>query len=275
MLNKIFPLLRNAALLAAYFISSAFINISTRDPLNLRRRQVAQMSRFALAFRKALNISVRVIGAESLEALRSTHYLLVANHVSYLDVIVLGSLERLAFITSVEMGENSIMGPITRNGGCLFTDRRKFVSLPAEIERFSQCLASGFKVGLFPEGTSTNGNTVRDFRGSLFQVAIGAQAPVLPVCLRYLSIDGQPVTVQNHATICWYGDMTFAPHFWKLLGHRLEVEVNVLPLINYDPRRSRAALSQLTHSVIHQCYHSYPPIDPAFPIADQIPSKEL
>lgn len=259
MANKVLHLLWNAALLGAFFIQGAFLSAITRDPDKLRRRRVAGMNRFARLFRRALNLRVTVHGRDILDSLRAEKYLLVANHVSYLDVIVVGSLERLVFITSVEMGADRIMGPVTRNGGCLFTDRRKFVSLPKEIERFSQCLADGSKVVLFPEGTSTNGDAVQAFRGSLFQIAISAQAPVLPMCVRYLKLDGKPVSTANRDTICWYGDMTFMPHFWKLMGHKIEVEVTILPPVPFEPRRSRAELSGLIHQQISQVYQSYPP----------------
>jgi 1-acyl-sn-glycerol-3-phosphate acyltransferase len=261
LITRIYHLLWNAIVLGSFFVVAAFINTTSRHPDKRRARQVANMHRHCKQFRKALRMTVHINGSQTLEGLRDSSYLLVANHVSYLDVIVFGPVERLVFITSVEMGQNSIMGPITRNGGCLFTNRRKFVSLPNEIERFSVCIASGFKLALFPEGTSTNGSTVNEFKGSLFQVAIGAKAPVLPVCVRYLSIDGVPVTSANRDQAFWYGDMTFFPHFWQLMGRKIEVEVNVLPLIDFDPYRTRAQLSQLTHATILNRYRSYPDIE--------------
>lgn len=260
MVNRTIHLIWNALLLLAFFVRAGLINATTKDPERRRKRLVASMNRFCKKFRRALGLKITVNGADILRSMKSEKYLLVANHVSYLDVIILGHLEQLVFITSVEMGEDGVMGPITRNGGCLFTDRKKFVSLPDEIQRFARCVSAGNKVVLFPEGTSTNGDTVQAFKGSLFQVAVPAEAPVLPVCVRYITIDGKPLDTGNRDTAFWYGDMTFMPHFLKLMGRKIEIEVNILPPVMYDKSRNRGQLSDIVHGMLLKCYTSYPPI---------------
>jgi len=154
-----------------------------------------------------------------------------------------------------EMGNNPVLGGITRLGGSLYTDRKKPVSLLGEIERFSATIRDGFKVVLFPEGTSTNGETIKEFRASLFQVAIGAQCQVLPVCISYQSVDGQPFGDANRDTVCWYGDMDFVPHFIGLLRHRITARISILDPIPYDPNISRAELSQKTRGLLLKTYH--------------------
>jgi 1-acyl-sn-glycerol-3-phosphate acyltransferase len=243
--------------MARLFLQALLIKWTTPDPIRRRRRFARNTTALSRGFLKAFRITLRVNGRERLNALRGQSYLMIGNHVSYTDIIVLGSLEELVFITSVEMGNNPLLGDITRLGGCLFTDRRKAVSLPGEISRFAETVRQGFKVVLFPEGTSTDGSSIREFRKSLFQVAQEAQCTVLPVCVRYLRIDGNRLDASNRDLVCWYGDMDFASHFWKLLGHRLEVEVNVLPPLPYEPSLRRADLSDGVYSRMLACYHSY------------------
>lgn len=254
-LAKLPHLIINVAVLTAYYLWGSVLWSITPDPVKRRRRNTRFTSTMCRVFLKTLFLDITVEGGEKLKELRKQSYLMVANHSSYTDIILLSSLENLVFITSVEMGNNPVLGGITRLGGSLYTDRKKPVSLLAEIERFSATIREGFKVVLFPEGTSTNGETIKDFRASLFQVAIGAQCMVLPVCISYQSVDGQPFGDANRDTVCWYGDMDFVPHFIGLLRHRITARISILDPIPYDPKLSRAELSQKTRELLLKTYH--------------------
>lgn len=254
-LAKLPHLIINVGVLSFYYGWGSLLWNFTRDPVKRRRRATRFTSVMCRVFLKTLYINIRTEGLEKLKALRDQSYLLVANHSSYMDILVLSSLENLVFITSVEMGNNPVLGGITRLGGCLYTDRKKPVSLPKEIERFSDTIREGFKVVLFPEGTSTDARTIKDFRVSLFQVALGAQTTVLPVCISYQSVDGRPFGDANRDTVCWYGDMDFLPHFIGLLRHRYEVLVSILDPIPFDPSLSRTELSELTRERLLTTYH--------------------
>lgn len=242
-------------LVCDFFLSANLIRLCTRDPITLRHRLVKNTTRIGRRFLKAFNIKITIKHPERLAQMKDKNYLAVANHVSYTDIIMLASLENFVFITSVEMGKNIFLGSITRLGGCLFTDRKKFVSLPKEIEKFANTIKEGFKVMLFPEGTSTNGETVKEFRKSLFQVAFLANCPVLPICIRYKTLDGKPIDLANRDLVCWYGDMDFAPHFMKLLGHSLEAEIDILDPIYELEGKTRQTLSNDVYTQICACYH--------------------
>lgn len=247
-------------LVCEFFVSAYCIKLLTRNDNVLRHRLIKNTTRIAKKFMAAFQIKLSVINAERLTAMKEESYLAIANHVSYTDIILLSSLENFVFITSVEMSKNVFLGAITRLGGCLFTDRKKFVSLPKEIEKFAQTIQQGFKVMLFPEGTSTNGETVKEFRKSLFQVALTAQCPILPICVHYKKIDGKDINESNRDLICWYGDMDFAPHFMKLIGHTIEAEIEILDPIYDVEEKTRQTLSNEAYTQIHSCYHK---IDPA------------
>jgi len=247
--------LHHLALMLDFFVQGWWIALTTKDPILMRQRNIQNTSRIARKFLKAFQIDLKIKHHQKLTALKDTPYLLVANHLSYTDIILLASLEKLVFITSVEMGSNPLLGAITRLGGSLYTDRKRPVSLKHEIQNFSDAIAQGFKVVLFPEGTSTAGKTVGSFRRSLFQIALNVNCPIIPVCIKYCSIDGQQINDSNRDLICWYGDMTFAPHFMKLLGHRISAEIEILEPILQPQEKTRSELSEDIYRQIHDSYH--------------------
>lgn len=243
-------------LVADFFVSAFFIHALTPNEIKRRSRLAKNTSRIAKKFLKAFRMKVKVHNPERLYQISRQAYLAICNHVSYTDIILLAALDDFVFITSVEMGNNPFLGAITRYGGCLYTNRKRFVSLPKEIEKFAKTLNEGFKVMLFPEGTSTNGDTVKEFRSSLFQTALLAKCSILPICIKYKSLDNKPIDSSVRDTLYWYGDMDFAPHFMKLLGRRIEAEIHVLDPIPYQEGKMRQELSQEVYGQIKACFHA-------------------
>lgn len=242
--------------LARYILRSYWIILWERDPIRQRTLLSQNTRSTSTRMLNSFRITLSVKGIDKLQQLQQQSYLAISNHTSYLDIIMLASLENFVFITSEEMGKNPLLGTITRLGGCLYTNRRKPVSLPAEIERFSSTIRQGFKVMLFPEGTSTNGDTVKPFRSSLFQTAVSASCPIVPICIRYQTIDGAPLNRDNGDLIHWYGDMAFVPHYLKLLGHRIEAEITILAPILDTEKHHRRELAEITHAQILACYQA-------------------
>ncbi len=253
-IKKIHCLLWHIWLMSDFFTTAAIIRIFTRDKVKRRQRYLKNNSRISKQFINAFNIKLTVKHIENLKQLQKISYLAVSNHTTYLDIIILASLENFVFITSVEMRGIPFLGKITRNGGCLYTNRKKYVSLPQEIDKFSAAILHGFKVMLFPEGTSTNGITVQPFHKSLFQIALEAKCPVLPICIKYKTIDGEIVQNENRDRIAWYGKMNFLLHYLKLIGHKLEAEVEILEPNPYQENKSRQELCDAVYRQILKCY---------------------
>jgi 1-acyl-sn-glycerol-3-phosphate acyltransferase len=248
---KAYGFLSVAFWLLIFFVRGWVFRVSIKDPIRQRKTLAGNTSFIARQMLRAFGITVKVNHPANLNILDTSNHLIVANHVSYLDIVVLSSIYPFVFITSLEMLETPFLGDITRVGGSLFTNRKKYTSLPQEINNFAEALTKGFNVVLFPEGTSTNGETIREFRKSLFQTSIIAEKPVLPICVRYRTLDGKPFKTQAERDIvCWYGDMTFIPHFFRLLGHKIEAGVNVLDPIPYDPDINRQQLCYSVHSLL-------------------------
>lgn len=242
--------------LIEYLGRAQLIRFLEKDKIAQRQKLTQNIHNSAKKFMKSFQIDLKVEGIEHLKALKDSKCLVVANHVSYTDIVILSSLEKLVFITSVEMGNNPFLGTITRLGGCLYTNRKKPLNLKQEIEAFSEVLKQGFKLVLFPEGTSTDGSTVKEFKRSLFQIAQNANAPVLPICIKYKTLDGKKIDDANKDYVYWYGDMYFAGHFLKLMGRKLQVELTIMQPTFESQALKRAELSDKIHSQIHSCFHS-------------------
>jgi 1-acyl-sn-glycerol-3-phosphate acyltransferase len=183
------------------------------------------------------------------------NYLIVCNHLSYLDIFVISSVFPACFVTSYEMKETPFLGQVCSLGGCLFVERRSKKGLSNEIINLTNALKENMNVVIFPEATSGNGEGVLKFRSPLFQAAIEAKREVLPLCLNYLTADNEPVTLKNRDSLFWYGDMTFFSHFLKLIELKtIEIELSVLEVVQLDTEKNKAELAQYSFEKINSTY---------------------
>jgi 1-acyl-sn-glycerol-3-phosphate acyltransferase len=218
--------------IVVFLAMAAAIRFFIRD--SYRRTYVGSvvlmwMSRFSC--RCIFNIRVNPIGFEKLRDQGSV--LLAGNHMSYIDVIVIGSQLPACFVTSVEIKETPGLGLICRMAGCLFVERRSRQDLHREIGELRDGLEHDLTVAIFPEATSTNAEKILRFRRALFLSAIQAKRPVVPMCLNYRRLSGEPVSVANRDRICWYGSMPFLSHLWAVCGHSsIDADLTFLPAIH-------------------------------------------
>ena len=120
--------------------------------------------------------------------------LVVSNHISWLDIFALGAVWSLRFVGRFDVVDWPILGALARARGFIPADRERLSALPALVARVEDALRSGSAVGAFPEGTTWCGAAGGRFGSALFQAALDAGAPVLPVALRYRLADGRPTT---------------------------------------------------------------------------------
>jgi 1-acyl-sn-glycerol-3-phosphate acyltransferase len=159
--------------------------------------------------------------------------LMVCNHMSYLDILVISSVRPSVFISSVEMEKTFFLGFLAKIGGTFFVERRNVRNIKGELDGITQIISQGFNVVLFPEGTSTDGSKILPFRSSFLAGASEAGVEVVPVCLKYSKINGEAFSPDNCDTVCWYGDMSFAPHFSNFVGiRRTDVELSFMKGMN-------------------------------------------
>lgn len=220
-----------------------------------RSTAIRTTSGFARILLVLLGVRVHVKHLEQLSR-KSGVYLLVSNHLTYLDVLVLSSLVPSVFITSVELKNTALLGMLARLSGSIFVERRKASGLKQEIGQIVHVLTQGMPVALFPEGTTSNGDRVHPFKNSLFDAAVLTQADIMPVCFRYTQINGEPLTAWNRNRILYYGGTAFMKHFLNLLAIKsVDVEVVLLNPISVQAHDSRKDLAAEAHRSVSAAYH--------------------
>ena len=144
-------------------------------------------------------------------------FLLVSNHLSYVDVIVFASQLDCLFVAKKDVESWPIIGGLCRSVGTIFIDRRNRRDLARVNDGIAQVLEGERGVILFAEGTSSKGSSVLPFRSSLLEVAARRSFPVSYAAVSYRVLaDDPPASL----SVCWWGDMTFGSHFAELLRLR-------------------------------------------------------
>ena len=185
---------------------------------------------YTLLLRLILNIKVTIAGDEG--QLERGGYVVIANHVSYVDGIVLGSIFPIVFVSKREVKKWPIVGQWNVLCGTIFINRQRKNEVGTMVREMTGKLRQEANVLLFPEGTSTNGEKMLPFQTVPLAAPLRSRSIIVPVNLAYKTIDEQPVTAANRDFVYWYGDMDFVTHFWNLLGRRgVEVLVTVQPKI--------------------------------------------
>lgn len=181
--------------------------------------------------------------------------LYVANHVSYLDVPVLGSLIDATFVAKAEIAHWPLFGLIGRLTRTVFIERSGGEVL-TQRRHLAQRLAGGDSLILFPEGTSTDGAAVRPFKSSLFSIAgdadDGSAATVQPISIAYVRArDRTPLTGPNRALYGWFGGATLLPHLARVCGlPGAVVEVRFHPPLRAGDWRDRKDLARRAHALV-------------------------
>lgn len=177
--------------------------LAARLPLRLHR-----------LFLRLFHLRVTVIGTPP-----GRGALVLGNHVSWLDIPVIGSLLPLSFVAKSEVARWPVIGTLARLQRTVFIERARR-SHTAEVNSLvADRLADGDAIVLFPEGTTGDGNRVLPFRASLIGAARAALSEphlervlLQPLAIAYLKRNGMPVTRRERPGIAWYGDMELASH---------------------------------------------------------------
>ncbi len=202
--------------------------------------------RLSVAFHKTLLrlLNMRVVqhGAPQLD--KPT--LFVCNHLSYLDIPVLGSLLPASFISKAEVKHWPIFGLLARLQRTVFIERRT-AHAKQHASMTAQRLAAGDSLILFPEGTSADGVHVLPFKSSIF-AALDSDATavsVQPVSLAVTGLGGLPLGRHGRNLYAWYGDMTLMQHLWRMFKTGFFVlQVEFHPPVTLAQFASRKALAQ-------------------------------
>lgn len=171
-------------------------------------------------------------------------FLLVANHLSYMDVLLLLGAAGGSFVAKREIASWPVIGHLCRLIGVVFIDREARRDVRRAGEQMTAGLAAGRGVFVFPEGTTGDGTAFLPFRSSLLEVAAAGGLPVHWATLRYTTGGGLPDASE---AVCWTGGAELMPHAVRLLslpGFRARVAFGAEPLADDDRKRLTARLRE-------------------------------
>jgi 1-acyl-sn-glycerol-3-phosphate acyltransferase len=200
--------------------------------------------RLALAFHRWARRAAKILGMrfESRGTPPQPPFLLVSNHLSYVDIVLIGALVPGIFVAKSELAGWPLVGSMCRSVDTLFIDRERKRDVVRVMSQAEKLLGEGRGVIVFPEGTSTRGETVIKFNPSLLQIAARSENPVCYATLYYETPPGSPAADQ---AICWYGGTEFVGHALKLVRlpwFRARVTFGAEPIRGGDRKELAARL---------------------------------
>ncbi len=184
--------------------------------------------------------------------------LVLANHVSWIDIPVMAGALPLSFIAKQEIAAWPIFGYLARLQRCIFLDRTRKAATAEVNARVAERLAAGEVIVLFPEGTTGDGNRILPFRSSLVGAARAALADapggrilLQPLAVAYVRRNGLPVSRREMPELAWYGDMELVPHVLGFVrGGPLDVALTWGDPIPFGPETDRKRAAKAAESAI-------------------------
>ena len=171
--------------------------------------------------------------------------LIVANHISWLDIFVLNTLQPARFVAKAELRRWPVVGWLSKSAGTVFVERARRRHTGSVNRDTADALRSGDVVALFPEGTATDGMTMLPFKGSLLQPIVDAEGHVQPIAIRYRDASGAQSVAPAYA-----GDTSFMASFWNVTAERrLIAEMHLAPALPASARH-RGELARAAEEAI-------------------------
>lgn len=176
--------------------------------------------------------------------------LFVCNHVSYFDIIALGSILPASFVAKSDVAAWPIFGLLARFCRTLFIERRS-TGAREQIEIIRSRLRQANSLIVFPEGTSSDGARVLPFKSTLFAAVEKDAITVQPVSIRYTRLNGIPIGRAFRPFYAWFGDMDLAPHLWSALSlGSIEVVIRFHAPVRAADFSDRKGLAKYCHAEI-------------------------
>jgi 1-acyl-sn-glycerol-3-phosphate acyltransferase len=188
------------------------------------------------------------LGAEAL-----SHAMIVANHVSWLDIFVINAMQPCRFVAKSDIRDWPLIGWLCAAAGTIFIARGRQRDVRRIYQGMVASIHAGERVAFFPEGTTVAQGALLPFHSNLFEAAIHAEAPIQPYALRYVGADGT-----FHPAAEFIGDMSFAESMIAILnGENINAELTILPVIS-TAGAHRRELAVATHDAIAMALQEHP-----------------
>lgn len=183
--------------------------IALRFPSLTQEQRDLRVQVWAAAMLPRLGVTLDVDGAPPTIG----PVLLIANHVSWLDIVVLHAAHHCRFVSKADVGRWPIVGQLATGAGTLYIERKSRRDAKRVVHDMVQALQEGDILAVFPEGTTGDGSALLPFHANLIQAAISAPAPVQPVALRYVDAQGR-----NSRAVSYVGNESLVGSIWRTLG---------------------------------------------------------
>lgn len=192
--------------------------------LNTRQRE-AYVRHWSLGLLRLCRVQVRFLDHSGGQS--APHALVVANHISWLDIFVINAWHPCYFVAKADIRSWPLAGWLVARAGTIFLARGKQREVRRVYEGLVHQLQAEKRIAFFPEGTTGSQGAVMPFHANLFEAAIEAQVPVLPMAVRYLDAQGQ-----LHPAVNYVGEMSFADSMKVILrSQEITAELIQLPSI--------------------------------------------
>jgi len=251
--------------LRAYGIIIVFLLVTLigipYQSFNLRFRPRAARTfpwRYHRFMAKLFGIRMTVIG----KPIEGEGVLIVANHTSWLDIIIFSALTPISFVAKSEVGTWPFFSTLANLQRTVYVERQRRQATGEARDQIRDRLLAGDTLVLFPEGTSNDGNAVLPFKSALMGATEarvddgkgGSRAvKVQPVSTAYTGLYGIPLGRENRALFAWYGDMELVPHLFEaLLTGPLDVIVEFHAPMTVDEVGGRKALAAKAEAIIRR-----------------------
>jgi len=203
---------------------------------------------------RVLGIRVRVHG--TLETKRPL--LLAANHASWKDILVLGSVADVVYIAKSDVRDWPVFGILARLQATIFVEREQRQKTGEQVNEIAERLTAGEIVVLFPEGTTSDGNRLLEVKSSLFGAAASAvpHAPdgivhIQPVSIAYTGLHGMAMGRYHRPIAAWPGDIELLPHLMGILrAGAVDVDVDFGERVDYERTSNRKEVSRTVEARI-------------------------
>jgi 1-acyl-sn-glycerol-3-phosphate acyltransferase len=179
--------------------------------------------------------------------------LYVSNHMSWMDIPVLGSALDTDFIAKSDVRDWPVIGPLSRRSGTLFVAREERHRVHHQADLIGRKLQSGRSLILFAEGTTSDGLAVLPFRSSLFEAAVHA-ARIQPIAIGYHRGDGARLSDDEMRMIGWTGDEELLPNLGQVSRLSLSSEIHLAPSFAVLPGVTRKALAERCREAVVESY---------------------
>lgn len=206
----------------------------------------ARVRWFGVTALRRLGLQVQVHGQP-----RAGATLLIANHISWLDILALqAAAPHARFVSKADVLHWPLLGWLIKGAGTLFIQRERKRDAMRVVHEMNAALQRGETLAIFPEGTTGPGDRLLHFHANLLQAAISSETPVQPLLLRYTQ-PGQPASL----AAAYIDDMTLVGSLWRVAcADRLRVDIHVLPA-QATRHADRRALSELLHGELERALH--------------------